>query len=1169
MTQSIFHRSFWPLFSQFTFLTALFAAFLLAGMPVSSIAQTFNSGLRGTITDSNGAALPGAKVTLTDEATHQIRTVITDNIGAYAFSELRPSAYTLHIDDAGFSATDRIHILLATQDFLTLDVPLTVGKATDVVQVNAEAALVDPSTASVSTDLSQQQLVNLPILGRNPYMTVKVSGLFVNTGSPQFVRFADQNGTTQTSVAGGPIGSNQYLIDGVPITDTNNRPIAIPTIEAIQDVKVQANTYDAQVGRTGGAVFNTLLRSGSNVYHGSVFGATRQTEWLANDFFANRSGIPRPDSPYYNWGASLGGFVFVPHVYDGHNKTFFFIASEGYIQTSPYTESFAVPTAQERTGDFSSSHNTDGSLNVIYDPTKTYTDTAGVIHRTPFEGNIIPQNRLSNVGKNIASYYPLPQLAAPTGQTNFTGTDNVRDHAQEVTVKLDQQIRPWWNISGSYIFYEALQPLGNPLGTLPGSYSYTYHRQVDATQLNSTWILNPKTVFTARYGNNRFPNLIAEVSEGFNPSSLGFPTSLTSQFQANFFPTIFLRNFSQLGQDTSSLDNWKSQTLSGTLTRSEGKHNLSFGAEYRRIRMNFIDLGDAPGTYTFSGAFTQAFPGVSGDGSGSDMADLLLGHPVSGKVETSTQLNTYLDYFGIFAQDDLRLTRKLTLNLGLRYESETGLKEDHNQLAVGFDPTATTSLAPNTKVTGGVLFAGVNGNPRDIGDLSRLKFAPRLGASYALDSKTVLRGGYGILYAPIRYDPSAALAPGYTQYTPYVASNDNDQTPANVLDNPFPSGIEKPAGNSAGLLTGIGSSVTTYDQHFRAPRVQQFSAGIERELPGGIALEVDYIGSRSTNLSPGSTGATPINYNQLNPSNFGLGYAALSNSVANPYFGNGGTGIIGSATVAQSQLLLPYPQFSSVNLLDSSSHADYNALLVKAERRVGRGLNLISSFTWSRNRDASFATTNSIQAPAASAPQNIYDLKAEYGLAVNNVPYRFSAGVTYDLPVGHGQRFSTGSSIADLIVGNWQLNVVPTFQAGFPVTISQSSNPNSSIVGNGVQRPNLNPGISLGTHGSVYGRLGGYINPTAFSTSSVLTFGNAPRTLSLRGPGFENWDLALFKNVLIHDRFNVQFRAESFNAFNTPQFSGPNTSFGSSNFGAITSQANFPRYLQLGLRVGF
>ncbi len=1163
MTQLIFSKSSRP--SVFT--TFLAVALLLASVSSSSHAQTFNGGLRGAVTDSSGATLRGATVTLTDEATHQIRTVITDSIGAYAFNELRPSTYTLHIEAAGFNASDRTHILLATQDFLTLDVSLAVGAARDVVQVSAEAALVDPSTASVSTDLNQEQLVDLPILGRNPYMTVKVSGLFINTGNPQFVRFADQNGTTQTSVAGGPVGSNQYLIDGVPITDTNNRPIAIPTIESIQDVKVQANTYDAQVGRTGGAVFNTLLRSGSNTYHGSVFGATRQTDWLANDFFANREGIPRPDSPYYNWGASLGGFVLIPHVYDGRKKTFFFIGSEGYIQTSPYTETFAVPTALERTGDFSQSYNADGTLDVIYDPTKMYTDANGVIHRTPFPNNKI--TTLSTVGKNIASYYPLPQVAAPTGQNNFTGTDDVRDHAQEVTVKLDQQIRPWWNVSGSYIFYEALQPLGNPLGTLPGSYSYTYHRQVDATQVNSSWILNPTTVLTARYGNNRFPNLIAEVSQGFNPSTLGFPDSLTSKLQADFFPTIFMRNFSQLGQDTSSLDNWKSQTVNGTLAKSAGKHNLSFGAEYRRIRMNFIDLGDSPGTYTFSGAFTQDYPDAVNDDTGSDLADLLLGYPVSGEVETSTQLNTYADYFALFAQDDLRLTRRLTLNLGLRYESETGLKEDHNQLAVGFDRTATAQLAGNTPVTGGILFAGINGNPRDIGDLSRLKFAPRLGASFALDAKTVLRGGYGILYAPLRYDPSAALAPGYTQYTPYVASNDNDQTPANVLDNPFPSGVEKPAGNSAGLLTGIGTSVTTYDQNLKAPRVQQFSAGVERELPGRIVLEAEYIGTRSTNLSPGSTGSTPVNYNQLNPSNFSLGYSALSSSVANPYYGNGGTGVIGGATVAQSQLLLPFPQFSSVNLLASSSHADYNALLIKAERRVGHGLNLLSSFTWSRNRDASFATSNNIQNPAASAPQNIYDLRSEYGLAVNNIPYRLSAGATYDLPVGHGQRFSTGSRIGDLVAGNWQLSVVPTFQAGFPVTISQSSNPNSAIVGNSEQRPNLIASSSLGTHGSVYDRLNGYINPAAFTNSTALSFGSAPRTLSLRGPAFENWDLALLKNIHIRERVNVQFRAESFNALNTPQFAGPNTSYGSSNFGAITSEANFPRYLQLGLRVAY
>ena len=825
-------------------------------MPRRHFHKRYSGAVRGSITDPSGATVPGAAITITDETTSQARSTTSDAAGAYAFNALTPSTYSLRVSAKTFSEAERTHIVVSTQDFITLDISLVVGSATNVVQVSAEAPLVDPSTASISTDLNQQRLEDIPVLGRNPYITAKLSGVFVNTGNPQFIRFADQNGTSTTSVAGGPVASNLYLVDGVPITDTNNRPIVIPTIESIQDVKVQANTYDAQVGRTGGGVFNTLLRSGSNEIHGSIFGETRQGSWLANDFFANREGIPRADSPYYNWGASLGGPVVIPHVYDGRGKTFFWVGSEGYIQTSPYTESFAVPTALERSGDFSQSYNTDGSLNVIYDPSKTYTDATG-IHRTPFPHNKIAQGQLSTVGKNIASYYPLPQTATATGQYNFTGTDDVRDHAQEVTVKLDQQIRPWWNVSGSYIFYEALQPLGNPLGTLPGSYSYIYHRQVDAIQANSTWVLNPTTVVTARYGNNRFPNLIAEVSQGFSPSRLGFPTAYSSQIQDNFFPTILPRNFSELGQNTASLDNWKSQIVNGTLTKTLNRHNLTFGGEYRRIRMNFQDFSNAPGTYSFSGQFTQSSPSATGDGTGSDLADLLLGYPTTGEVDITTPLFTYLDYGAIFAQDDWRATPRLTLNLGLRYEGETGLKEDHNQLAVGFDRTSTAQLSASTPVTGGILFAGVNGDKRAIGDLSLLKFAPRVGASYQLTAKTILRGGYGILYAPTRYDPIGTLAPGYTSANSYVASVNNDQTPAGTLDNPYPSGFVRPIGNSAGLLTGVGNSVTTYDQNYHAPRVQQFSVGVEQQLPGKIALHASYIGSRSSNLNPSPTSSTP------------------------------------------------------------------------------------------------------------------------------------------------------------------------------------------------------------------------------------------------------------------------------------------------------------------------
>lgn len=1134
-------------------------AVLVGSLSVS--AQTYNGGLRGVITDPAGSVLASASITLTDESTHQVRTATSNQAGAYAFDALRPSTYTLHVQATSFEPADRTHIALATQDFLTLDVQLVVGAAINVVEVSAQAPLVDNSTASVSADLDQRRLEDVPVLGRNPYITAGLSGVFVNTGNPQFIRFADQNGTTATSVAGGPIASNLYLVDGVPITDTNNRPIAIPSIESIQDVKVQALTYDAQVGRTGGGVFNTLLRSGSNTLHGSVFGETRQTDWLANDFFANRSGIARPDSPYYNWGASLGGPVFVPHLYDGRNRTFFWIGSEGYIQTSPYTETFVVPTDLQRAGDFSQTYNSDGSLHVIYNPNDTYTDDSGT-HRRAFPNNTITS--LNTVGKNIASYFPSPN----TGTNEYTGTDNVRDHAQEVTVKLDQQIRPWWNVSGSYIFYEALQPLGNPLHTLPGSYSYTYHRQVDATQVNSTWILSPSTVLTARYGINRFPNLIAEVSQGFNPEDLGFPAAYANAIQSKFFPTIFFANYSQLGQNTSQLDNWKSQIVNGALSKSLGHHDFTVGAEYRRLRLDFQDFGNAPGTYTFSGAFTQNDPSSSDGISGSDIADLLLGLPISGEVDITTRLNTYLDYTAIFAQDNWRLTRRLTLNLGLRWESETGLKEDRNQLAVGFDRAASAKLSSGTSVTGGVLFAGLNGNQRDIGHLSRLKFAPRIGVSWALDAKTVVRGGYGILNAPIRYDPTSGLAPGYTASNGYVASNDNNFTPANSLSNPYPSGFAQPTGNSDGLLTGVGNSVTSYDQNYKAPRVQQFSVDVQRDLPGHIALDVAYIGSRASHLSPSPSSSTAININQLPSSDLALG-DSLSDEVANPYYIEGGAGILGQATVARSQTLRPFPQFTSVNLFLSSARAKYDALLIKAEKRAGHGLNLLASFTWSSNWDSAFGTANSIQSPGFSAPQNIYDLGAEYSRSATDAPYRFVVGALYDLPFGRGGRFATGNRLTDEVIGHWQLNVLPTFRSGFPVSIRQSNNPNRTVVGNGVQRPNVVSGASLGTHGSLYDRLDGYINSDAFTASSAYSFGNAPRTLSLRGPGYANWDLSLFKNIPIRERANVQFRAEAFNALNTPLFNGPNTAFGSFNFGKITSQANFPRYLQLGLHITY
>ena len=408
--------------------------------------------------------------------------------------------------------------------------------------------------------------------------------------------------------------------------------------------------------------------------------------------------------------------------------------------------------------------------------------------------------------------------------------------------------------------------------------------------------------------------------------------------------------------------------------------------------------------------------------------------------------------------------------------------------------------------------------------------------------------------------PGARAAPT----TSPSASVDNNQTPALSLTNPFLSGILQPAGNTLGSLTGIGQSFSLVDPTAKSPYVQQFSFDIQRELPGGIASEIGFVGSKSTHLTTTTAG---INLNALYPSLLAMG-SALTQSVANPFYQHGGAGVIGTANVQRSQLLLPYPTYSAITeLFDDNNKARYDSLVVKAQKRFSRGMSLLSTLTWSRNWDESGGGPGNTLNSGNKGPQNPYNMAAEYAFSNIDTPLRWSTALSYELPFGKGKSFLRNGAVANYLVGGWVVNAVSIYQTGFPLQITQATNFNSAF-GYASQRPNAT-GISPVTSGSLEQRLGGYLNPAAFSTAPQFTFGDLGRTIDMRGPGQANWDLSVFKNVSIKEAVKAQFRCEALNAMNTPLFYGPNVSFGSSSFGKITSQANFSRQMQLALRFSF
>lgn len=1142
-------------------------AVFCAMAPGAAHAQSIYGAVRGLVTDKGGAVVQDAIVTLTNESTNAPRTAVTNSAGEYAFSQVNPSGYTLSVEMKGFKKYERKNVIVETQGQITVDVQLEVGNVTESISVTEEVPLLETSSASMGQVIDRQKIVDLPTLGRNPYLFARFSANVAPVGHPGYVRMQDQSGSSMISIAGGPVRGNNYLVDGVPITDMNNRAVIIASLEAVQEMKVQYNTYDAEIGRSGGGMFNTLLKSGTNSYHGSLGGYMRQTDWLANLFFARGAGKPIVDQPFRNYYGSFGGPVSIPKVYNGKDRTFFFFTFEGYRDTQGVSGVTNLPTMLERTGDFSQSART------IYDPTNV--DANG--NRVPFAGNVIPLSRQNPVGRAVAGL--LAQPNAPTTafgapNTNYQGM--LPSKADQKTVKLDQRVGTWLTLSASYLRYNSLEPGETWFPNLPTSPNqWRLDRRVDATNVSATATLNPTTVVTARYGFNRFPNYSFMKYQHMDLGALGFSPNFVNNASINNMPAFSFQDFQGFGEGLGSYVP-NSHNFNVTISKYVGIHNFKAGMDYRKLLTSGLDLGNGSGSFTFDNQFTRKYyasNSVDATGqptgiSGADIADMLLGAPTSATATRSTKLNEYINYYSGWVQDDIRLRHNLTLNLGLRWEHETGLQEQNNNLIVGFDPSVLNSFSSvaGVPVKGAVLFPGVNTTRTATSNPVNSKLSPRLGAAYTFNSKTTLRGGYGIYWAPNLAFNGPYLSEGYNATTSPLSSTDGGKTPAINLSDPFAGGIVQPVGNAKGDQTGLGIPLTII-ANAKSTWIEQFSVDLQRELPWNIVVGAAYVGSRSHNLT---LGTPSLNINQLEPRYASLGVAALTAPVPNPFYVAGGNGILGSHTVTRAQLLRPFPAFGNINVIYSDQNkAKYDSMALRMQKRMSQGLTLLASFTWARAFDRSSGGVGNDANGNQAGPQNYYNLPAEWGPSNFIAPIRFSTTISYELPFGRGKQYlGSVNRWADLAVGGWSINLTNQTQSGFYLNILSAFNDNS-VMFTASERPNAT-GVNPATSGSVGSRVNsGWLNPAAFTRPDPLTFGNAARTMPVLGPGLYNWDASVFKSFSVTEKFHAQFRGEILNATNTPFFRAPNTSWGSGTYGIVNNQGNFNRMVQLGLRLFF
>jgi len=1139
---------------------------VLGAFVVAAYGQTYQGGLRGAVRDATAAVVPGVEMTLTNEETGTMRTTVTNNDGEYAFANVLPGTYTLAAVRTGYKKHESKGLRIGTQEFITLDLQLEVGQTTEQVTVTGEAPVLENSNASVSSMLDKKTLDTLPTAGRNPFFLSITTPNVIPTGDPQFVRQQDQTNSSLLSLGGGPRRGNNYLIEGVAITDMRNRAVIIPSIEAVDEVKVQVSTYDAEIGRTGGGIFNTTFKSGSNEWHGSALYQNRPAWGQGLLFFTKqdkeqkeRAGLPfvKPDSYFHLYGGSFGGPVF-------KNRTFFFATTEGYKTLTSRSEALILPTALERTGDFSQSGIT------IFDPLKV---VGGV--RQPFPGNKIPTERISPVARNLMKFLPLP-----TSGRNLPANASLIDRANQFTVKADHKVTDKYTLTGSLAYYNSREPdsvyFGGPADPGGGALFRTVH----VVAINNIIALSSNTVLSFRYGFTRFTD--NDVPETFDPATLGFSPGFVSAIPYKKFPQVSVQGYDQtrfpsmFGDRDPQDTTYYGHNVNASLSTLFGRHTLKFGGDFRIIGMRLFARGQPSGFFSFTRAFTQGpDPNTAAANAGDAIASLLLGFPASGNIPVATPNDFYINYYGGYVQDDLRLKPNLTLNVGLRYEFEQGLQERDDQITVGFSRDQAfpvqVPLPDGRKLVGGLLYAGVGGNPTHQGDPSKRKFAPRVGFAWSLSNKTILRGGYGIFWAPAQYpfpSENSMGTRGFTAVTTYFASADNGLTPAGRLDDPFPNGVEKPVGSKLGLQTGAGGDVHFIDQFGKSAYVQQYSVDLQREMAREIAVTVGYVGSRSIHLGVGGTVDSTVNLNQLDPKFLSLG-SALQEKVTNPFFGNSAFGALStSSTIARGQLLRPYPQFGNVLAHRvSAASARYNAFVVKAVRRIHNGWGMNINYTYSRMSDSQFGESNFFANRGGGALNN-YDLGREFARSLLDTPHRLNITGTVELPFGKGKRWLDTGGVVNVLLGGWAVTGIGSYQSGFPISISQASN-NSGLFGSN-QRPNLVPGVDPKTSGSDEERLNSWINPAAYSPAAAFTFGNTPRTdPRVRAPMKRNWDIAFQKTQRLSERKALMARAEIINIFDNPNFRGPATGFGLSTFGKITSVGGFPRMLQLTFRFTF
>ena len=1189
--------------------TVLFV--LMGSRPFYGQNREVAAALNGTVMDSTGLPINGAKVTLTSTQNGIFRTFTTQDSGLFTFTLLPPAVYSLEVKVTGFKDYKQRAISLGAGQTVQQNMRLTVGSTSETIEVTAQSPLLNADNANISSDVSARQVVDLPLNLRNVISLAELNSSVSNTAEEQIVGAPGISGSADQDVSflnfGGTFfGTAQYLLDGSWDTRVDwGGVIYVPSADDVQEFKIQTNAFTSQYGFSSGNVVNVVTKSGTNQLHGDAWMFYRNSAYDSRYYFNNDR---QPAFHRDQFGATIGGPII-------KNKLYFFGYYEGLRQATPATFLGTMPTIAERGGNFSALLGSQVGTDYlgrpifageVYNPFSTRQVTCGGVDsvtgdtvsrcpagatteflRDPISGNIasgtgvtnvVPTGLMDSIASTIAtgSYWPKPNIGSALFN-NFASASSAAAHSNEYSIRIDynfsQNDRIWGRWSQKYeqkinfpTYYGASDP-GGP-GVVAPNNRYS-------ANVGYSHIFSPTFALSANLGVNRHVEQSTTQSFGFKSSTLGLPSFLNAI--APSFPEFQPQSYSSLGAQA-GLDNYiVPQTLwtgSVDFTKIHGKHQLGFGFMDVWAR---IDGGHFANTVLQFQTTSTAGPDPQNAtaGTGDGFASFLLG---VGSGTDNTGFNKFpatdKHLLGWYLQDDWRATRKLTLNLGLRYEIQTAPVERTNAQEY-FDFTATNpiSAAVGTHYPGELVFNS-SGN-RGLYQASHTNFAPRIGAAYQVRDKLVLRGGYGIFFVPNYYGQGPNT--GFSQGTPWVTSLNSGLNPFTTLSgkasplcsngattlacqSAFPNGEVLPTGNSQGGLTDVGFGLNPVINPVRhSPYVQQWMGGVQYSLANNDLIDIAYVGNHGVHVL-----SQYLEWNEMPASDLAMGNKLLA-QVPNPFFGHitaSGCGL-DQPTVAAGQLLRRFPEYCSVTEAPpAAGGSTYNALQATYTHRWHSGLDMNVSYTYSRFMDNVQGNSGWAFPGSGSSVRNSYNLAAEHSLDVTDTPHSLVVNYNYELPFGTNKVIGQGwNKAVNAVLGGWQWSGILTARSGLPLSINSATNNTGGFGFN--QRPDLVTGVSPVPQDQTIRH---WINAAAFTQPAAFTFGDSPRFLSnLRAPKYFMWDMGIHKWWELGEARRLQFRFEMFNALNHPNFFEPDTNLGDSNFGTITS-AYPARSVQFGLK---